>query len=265
MAIIIGGHPRSGTTLLVRLLDGHPDITMTREFGNFQHLGQPWQHYTRYLQKFLKNKPLLAVIRYKSRFLSEHSAQFPQLLNRWFLFRYFLLLRLRHPEAVGAADVESVLHSLLGSGKLVGDKYPDYVFSLDTLAKEPNLQILIIYRDCRHVVESTLHMVGTKWRGKVWTESLNTPAKVAARWVKAIEAMEAHAGRVFIIRYEEFCTRPKEILSRIGQLLGVDPDPFKHDTVRPPGGPRRPPTLSTDDLQEVMDIAGPTLRRLGYE
>ena len=51
MALIITGHQRSGTTLLARLFDTHPEVRITGEFGNFQKIGAPRSQYLRRLLK----------------------------------------------------------------------------------------------------------------------------------------------------------------------------------------------------------------------
>jgi hypothetical protein len=47
MALIIGGHMRSGTALLRNLCHGHSEITVTMEFGCFNGLGKPFAGYAR--------------------------------------------------------------------------------------------------------------------------------------------------------------------------------------------------------------------------
>lgn len=50
MAFIIGGHPRSGTTLLFRLCRDHPQIGITGEFKCFQNLDSPYAEYCRSIE-----------------------------------------------------------------------------------------------------------------------------------------------------------------------------------------------------------------------
>jgi hypothetical protein len=49
MALIISGHPRSGTTLLQQLCDDHPALGVTNELGNFTHLDRSYLAYARHL------------------------------------------------------------------------------------------------------------------------------------------------------------------------------------------------------------------------
>ena len=49
--LMVAGMMRSGTTLLQELCARDPDIRMTREFGMFEHLGEPFPSYVRHLRK----------------------------------------------------------------------------------------------------------------------------------------------------------------------------------------------------------------------
>ncbi len=51
MALIVTGHQRSGTSLLARLLNAHPEVRLTSEFGNFLRVGAPR---SQYIRRFLK-------------------------------------------------------------------------------------------------------------------------------------------------------------------------------------------------------------------
>lgn len=45
MVLLIGGHPRSGTTLLRNLCHGHPEMTVTNELGSFSEPGRRYWTY----------------------------------------------------------------------------------------------------------------------------------------------------------------------------------------------------------------------------
>ncbi|MBA3562613.1 MAG: sulfotransferase [Gammaproteobacteria bacterium] len=65
MVLLIAGHPRSGTTLLRRLCNAHPDIALTHEVGTFLYLGSSYKEYRRQLirrswdRSVLNNRTLL--------------------------------------------------------------------------------------------------------------------------------------------------------------------------------------------------------------
>jgi hypothetical protein len=73
-----------------------------------------------------------------------------------FMVRYRLHMLAYRSRPIGVADVEAVLHRLRPGRRIVGDKYPPYVFHLDELCREPRLSRVIIYRDGRDVVSSRL-------------------------------------------------------------------------------------------------------------
>jgi hypothetical protein len=157
-----------------------------------------------------------------------------------------------------------VLAELWSEYRIVGDKFPPYVHRLHNLVRHDRMYRVMIYRDCRDVVQSTLLKTDTSWKGKRFAQNLNTPEKVAKRWVKAIEKMEKFSADIHAIRYEELVTDPRPILGSLAAYLHVDPALFDHNIVRPTSIGKFERGLSGEQLEPIMDIAGPTLTRLGY-
>ena len=108
--------------------------------------------------------------------------------------------------------------------RIVGDKAPFYVMQLGELAPIQQLSLLIILRDARDVVSSTLERVRTTWGGH-WKMS-GTAENVARRWVRCAEQIEYHRHSVRVIRYEELVRDPRLEMKRLGEWLDVDPDRF---------------------------------------
>jgi hypothetical protein len=160
--------------------------------------------------------------------------------------------------------IETVLQSIFPQTRVVGDKYPEYVFWLDEFAQIDSLYSLIIYRDCRDVTNSTLKKAKTTWRDKSWVKKINTAEKIAKRWVRAIEMMERHKDKLHIIRYEDLMREPKRELKALGRWLGVDPAGFPEKMVRNTSIGKYKSGLSDEELATVINIAGPTMERLGY-
>ena len=149
--------------------------------------------------------------------------------------------------------------------QVVGDKYPEYIWSLDNLVANPGLSTLVIYRDCRDVTSSTLQRARTDWRRMpLFVRKLDTAENVARRWVRAIDLMEANRDKVFMVRYEELVTNASEQMGRISEWLGIDPVGFDvgQITGRSIGKYKR--GLTRAEIDTVMRIAGPTMSRLGY-
>ncbi len=259
MTLIVGGHPRSGTTLLRNLCDHHPDITMTFEFGNFLALDRPYKAYRRRILKRwwrTRGKPLLTS---SSAHPWANAAE-----SHAFVLRYLFQIHRYRWECIDASTIEASLRTIFPKARVVGDKYPGYVFLLDRLATADGLSRLIIYRDCRDVARSALEQARTNWRGKPFAKKFDTAAKVARRWVRAIELTDRHADRLRTIRYEDLVQQPEREMWALGEWLGVDPAGFPLHIVRDTSIGKHKDELSAEALKTIMEIAGPAMARLGY-
>lgn len=237
---------------------------MTNEFGNFLCLGQP---YSRYVSRLLKRWGGIAMRGWP--LSTDFTRPGPRRLvipqNNLLVWRYLKVLRSRKSQAVTAELIDGVLRELLPEAVVVGDKFPEYIFSLDELVADRNILSLVIYRDCRDVTSSTLQRARTEWRRMpIFVRRLNTAEKVAHRWVAAIESMERLRDHLFIIRYEDLVTEVTQPIEELSQWLGVDPAGFAVDRIsdRSIGKYRR--GLTREEQETVMEIAGPTMSRLGY-
>ena len=157
-----------------------------------------------------------------------------------------------------------VLSKLLPNTPIVGDKFPGYFRKLPQLTQIDNACTLVIYRDCRDVVQSTLRKAQTDWHNKRWVRRLDSAEKVAHRWVQAIELMEQHRDKVHIIRYEELVTNPGSVLARLGVYLQVDPAGFDQTIVRSTSIGKHKSGLTHEQLTVIHQIAGETMQRVGY-
>ena len=123
----------------------------------------------------------------------------------------------------------------------------------------------MIYRDCRDVTSSTLQRARTEWRKiLLFVRKLNTAEKVAHRWVLAIELMERNRDDLLVVSYEDLVSESEKSLGRISDWLGVDAAGFEIQRIssRSVGNYRH--GLTAEELDTVMEIAGPTMSRLGY-
>jgi hypothetical protein len=162
MILLIGGHARSGTIMLWKLCNGHPEIRLTYEFSEFYALGKPYREYE---HEMLLHMQYLGI--YENRVLGQ-----PDTGNRLvramnilhcyaFVARYLFKLYRYRQAPINSAAVEAALKSLFPQARVVGDKYPNYVFKLDELTEVDALSCLIIYSDGRDVTSSTLKRVRT--------------------------------------------------------------------------------------------------------
>ena len=259
MNLIVAGHQRSGTTLMGRVCDWHPEIALTSEFGNYVPMGQ---RYPAYIMRMLRR---LWEVRARSGILPRGRQPAKWIRSNLFFVRYLWMLRHFIGAPIGPDAIEAVLRRLSPAARIVGDKYPDYIFQLGDLVGHRNVKSIVIYRDARDVAGSTLIKARGDWRGKRFAQEMNTPAKVARRWTQAIEIMESNQSAVFAVRYEDLIRRPPEELARLGKWLDVDPAGFPFDSFRDTSIGNYRQTLTAEELRTVMQIAGPYLELLGYE
>jgi hypothetical protein len=244
--------------MLRRLLNSHPDVMITMEFRTFTRLGSPTYRYLRGLRWRFRQRELVQ---------RPHRASPWRLLIDGVVFRLAFLvgiwLRCRGGR-VSLRCVRSTLQAILPWAKVVGDKYPGYVFRLDRMAARPDVRCIVIYRDCRDVVSSTLAMAATGWKRRHFVSAMDTPSKVATRWVRAIAQQERNAPVILAIRYEDLVTEPGPVLARLGEFLGLNPGGFEQSIVRPTSIGKHRGQLSAEALATIDAIAGDTMRRLGY-
>jgi hypothetical protein len=256
MAFIIGGHPRSGTTLLFRLCRDHPQIGITGEFKSFLKLDTP---YAEYVQSIERDWRHVSFIRWTGR----RSPMIYKVASGVFLAWYGMLIRKNASNTVGSPDVERALKTIFRK-RLVGDKYPGYIFALPDLVRQPNLRRIIIYRDARDVVSSFMKMVRTRWRDLPWVSKYKTAGDVATQWVHAIDEMETYRSSLFLLRYEEFVRDPKQFLPQLADYLEVRLEGFSAKKVHDLSIGKYAKYLSDEEIGQVMDIAGPKMKSLGY-
>jgi hypothetical protein len=262
VAIILTGHHRSGTSILGVLCNSHPDIRLTNEFGNFLALGQPVAAHARFmlLQWWnRRNVPFTLAPEYPRRVRGTYMLE-----NLVYTMRYLNAIRRRGKPCVDASAIDAALHALAPQKGAVGDKHPDYVFKLARFANLEAVHCLFIYRDPRDLASSVVHAARTRWR-QWFPPELREARHVAERWVQLIELWQRHADKIHGICYEELVTRPQAVLQVLGERLGVDPGGFQHEMIRPSSIGKYRTGLSAQEVQEVLAVAGPTMRRLSYQ
>lgn len=252
-SFLVTGHLRSGTTVLTRVLNTHPDIGATFELGAFRGLDTPYGEYRRGLRLGYRDRPVVRVGAGTPRARRWASRRFVAAF-RWRLWR-------RRQSPVTLEIATEILSRCLRRA-CVGDKLPAYVFELDELASLPGLRRVVIVRDCRAVTASTLERVRTAWSGRSWTERLDTPEKAAGNWLRALESVERNATRLHVLRYEDLVDDPGACLEVVATYLGVDPRGFDAGLIRRPVARKG---LQGRDLAAVEATAGEAMRRWGYD
>jgi hypothetical protein len=264
MVLIISGHQRSGTTLLRRLCDAHPQMRIANEFGCFADVGLTVGQAVaaRLAQWRLVNGRWA----FDSRFASHprrhwHNLSFG-LGYGWQLARV----------SRGKVTVTAVAHALqkqLGETAVVGDKLPQYTPLLPTLLAQEAVKVLLIYRDGRDVTSSFLENVRTVWQTRSWASELNTAEKIAHHWVAQMNQMaELKAtclpSQLHIMQYEQLVAEPDAALAALAAWLGVAPGGFPLQQVKTSSIGKYRQGLSPAEIAQVEAVAGPTLRQLGY-
>ena len=259
MTLLVTGHPRSGTQLLQRLLNSHPDIRLTNEFGCFRTLGVPRSLFALGIFGRCWARRKLPILTPPGMSRREH-------LQTSYAFeaRFLLQLRRMRPPLVHAADVEAILRSLFPPARLVGDKLPDYVFNLNQFAGLDGVKTVVIYRDARDVTSSYLERLRAGWDRMPVFNAYDTPHKIAERWVEAANQMRKHESEVFALQYEALVHHPEHELTRLAEWLDVEASGFPQDLVRPSGVGSYQQRLTAEERAAVEAVAGPMMAELGY-
>jgi hypothetical protein len=239
--LFIVGCPRSGTTLLQRIVNSHPRIAVLPE--------------TQWVPRFFQEQTgLTAEVWVTSHLIGrliEHRT-FPRLG----ISRQEVEALLRGEEPLSYARFVSGVFDLYGKAQakpLVGDKTPGYVRKIRVLhALWPEAKFVHLIRDGRDVCLSALD-----WKRKAarmaslyptWTES---PVMTAALWWEWHLERRRRRGQLlgrdlfYELRYEALVTRPAEECAKLCAFLGV---PYDDAMLRfHEGRTRAEPGLSAKD------------------
>lgn len=256
--LIIAGMPRSGTTLLQRLCDHHPQMRVSNDFGNYAFIGDSFPVYAaRVARRVLE-------INGRARIIGTFSGRRTNYGSNVHAATVHLLRLARYGGPVTLSALATEARKNDPQTRVVGDKFPQYIFRMDQFVELSDLLRLVIYRDCRDVTSSFLHMVRTAWKRRRWIRDVNSAEMIARRWVQAIEIMEHHADHLFVIRYEALVGSPRPELGRLAEWLDVDPSGFDAKSVSDSSVGKFRQGLTAQELDRVLSTAGPTLERLKY-
>jgi len=218
--LFLVGCPRSGTTLLQRMLDNHPQLAVANDSHFIPRAIAPFGTGT--------VPPLTA-----------------ELVER--VLRYHRFPRLGIPEPVAreasaragtygqfVSELYSE-HARLHGKELAGEKTPDYVRCLPLLhSLFPRARVVHIIRDGRDVALSTLEWAREgigPGRFALWREQ---PVAVCALWWRwQVETGRRDGERLGPeiyreVRYEDLVARPEETLRSLSEFLEL---PFARDMV----------------------------------
>lgn len=272
----VAGAPKSGTTWLQLMLDGHPEIYCAGE-----------GHFTDWI-----GKPFLGLVK-------EYNKRMK--LNNDFIYRdnsYYRGFSDNEYQFLTALIVRFVLaqHEVKPTAKWIGDKTPIYAHGLDYLVQVfPEARVVGIVRDPRDAAVSFINQqfrIGRDPTFEVGSQSYVTFVENFARnWSTSLTKMRdlgaKHPGRYAEICYEALHKDPANIRPAL-ELLGVDCSPasieacaLAGDFTRYAGGRERGESdegsffrkgvvgdwrdsLDQDSVTCLESMAGKEMREAGY-
>jgi len=256
--VFIGGHPRSGTTLMRAMLDAHSAVRCgeeTRIVPRIVQMRENWMksenERNRLIQGGMDDKVINSAM---AAFILETMAQ--------------------HGEPSEVLCNKDPL--TLKSGKYMADIFP-------------NSKWLFMVRDGRAVIHSVISRKVT-----ISGYKLDNPRQCLSRWNTVVENMDAQcqkigADRCMIVYYEQLVLHPKRWLTIILEFLNLPwEDAVMHheEQINKPGGVRvsmverssdqiiKPVNLDAlttwvgtypEDIVDEMDEIAPMLAKMGYD
>lgn len=217
--LFIVGCPRSGTTLLQRMVDAHPHIAIPPE--------------SHWIAKWFE----------KRRGLTPEGFVTPELVFRLFEYPRFSQLKIsreelealiKSDEPLSYATFVSEIFDLYGKAQgkpLVGDKTPSYARSLRTLhALWPKARFVHLIRDGRDVCLSYIGWEKFNKRASLFATWNEDPVTTVALWWKCHVRSAREVGSTlspdlyFEIRYESLVTHPADECKALCAFLDVPYD-----------------------------------------
>ena len=275
--VFIVGSTRSGTTLLQRLVNAHPQIAVVHE--------------THWIARYFE----------KRTGLTPEGFVTPELIPKLLEYHRFPKMKVGREELERLMDSDepvsypsfvSAIFDLYGQRKgksLVGDKTPSYVLNIPTLhGLWPTAKIVHIIRDGRDVCLSMLYWKKAHvaaGRLATWTEA---PVLTTALWWKQRVRLGREDGIAlgpelyYEIRYETLVSQPATECAALCDFLGLPHDDamlrfyegrekadFGLDAKRAwrpitPGLRDWGSQMTLDDMERFEAAAGDLLEELGY-
>jgi hypothetical protein len=275
--VFVVGCPRSGTTLLQRLLDAHPQLAVIDE--------------TRWIDHWFAERKGVTPEGFATRTLVSNLLEFPR----------FAQLGLGREELEALVDGNgpvpyqafvTALFDLYGASRgkpLVGDKTPRYVRSIPILHEFfPGARFVHLIRDGRGACLSVLHWQKAAKLAQTFPTWTEQPVATAALWWEWQVRLGREAGSALgpdlyrEVRYETLVSDPERACRELCRFLGLD---YDEAMLRFHEGRRKsdarldakkawlPPTpglrdwrteMPEEDLERFEAVAGGLLGELGY-
>jgi hypothetical protein len=215
--LFLVGCPRSGTTLLRRILDAHPDLAML----------ESEQHW---------------LVRYyvRKKRLTQEGNLTPEFIDALFAHEKFLKLKINrieletilwNYESISYSQFISLLFDLYGRmhGKsLVGDKTPENAHHIPLLSGLwPHAKFVHLIRDGRNVALSAMAWEKNEKLKRDFTMWNDDPVATSALWWASCVRAARSAGRIlgpdryYEIHYEPLVANPEQEIRKLCNFFGI--------------------------------------------
>lgn len=232
--VYITGSHRSGGTILGLLLAAHPEVFLTGALyklpvpawtpGRTCSCGVPvpsCPFWTSVVKRFEGSSSLDELRRGQARYETWEA------LPRSLVAQAFRTRGARRHAGRMAALVQAIA-AQSGRRVIVDASRTAHRGRLYSMARSEDLDVAFIHlvRDGRAYMSSELKLPGITKLGRQRTW-IHAPAALALRWMlqNLLSVILCSSGRYLRIRYEDLVLHPEEVLSQIGQFVGVDFQP----------------------------------------
>jgi hypothetical protein len=232
--VFVLGYYKSGTSLLLNLLDGHPDVVA---------LPSESRHFPRFVDRTEAMSPEQTVrllqVEWVRRTVSPYGIPPFWTLGEpsggdddpYVLFTVYLR---RFAEARGGRDLlgavaQAVAATTGASPRVWVEKTPTHEFQLDRIrAAYPEARFVHVVRDPRSTIQSILRFDGER--------PIVDPLTAAAEIARSFEVAAREAGDGYlVVRYEDLVEQPAAVMLRVAQAVEI---PFDETLLAPTAGGR---------------------------
>lgn len=217
--VFIVGCPRSGTTLLQRIVNAHPQVAMTPE--------------THWIPRLFEKRKGLTPEGMVTRKLISGLLEEPR-FTRLGISEQDLLAMIGDGRPIFYSSLVSGIFDSYGKARgkvLVGDKTPGYVRKMNTLhSLWPKARFVHLIRDGRDVYLSMRHRPLHRPKAGVFDSWAEQPALTAALWWEFNVRVGRKAGNslpsglYYEMRYESLVAHPREECEALSAFLGLPYD-----------------------------------------
>lgn len=209
--LFIVGFPRSGTKLLRRILNNHPDVFIASELLFLPYLLDNWDRYGD-LSDIGNFRTMYGDVTRTLYFKVREKEGIPLFsVQEW-----YAACETFDPTGVLASLIRHETEAPSGDGIWLGDKSPNYTTHLDQIKGGlPDAKIIHIVRDVRDAALSAR---------KIWGKNMY---RYAQQWADGMRVLHKdfelirHEDRLEL-RYEDLLSEPLENVARITEFLGLE-------------------------------------------